>query len=104
MEWVILGVIAAALAAGTIIVVAWAIILLDKLIDWFRSKRSLLEEDTDRIAITIDQGIQNGEYVLIQGIYDKGEHKLLDGQAIHSKEREEKVAAIHKTRKLAIYE
>lgn len=87
------------ITASVIAVLYW-----DDIVEWFRNRHQLKEADRDRIAFTLSQKYANGEFNLVQGIFDKRESVLVSGRKIRAKELDPRLAEHHAGRDLVIYE
>ncbi|GIM91711.1 hypothetical protein [Paractinoplanes toevensis] len=94
--------ILAAVAAVTAVIVA--IIYYDEVIDWFRNRNSLKESDRDAVGITVKQRLEDGNYNLVQGIFNKREDRLMDARVVKTKAFDEKLENLHRYDDLVIYE
>ena len=86
------------------VVVRWAIIKLSKIISWFRARRKLTQEDKDIISFTIKEQMEQGNYVVYQGIYNEETEELLDGQKIIAGELESEFEELHEEQPLVVYQ
>jgi len=100
-----LGLILAALAGfaiGAVIVVV--ILKWDYIINWLRSRQQLKESDKANVAFTLKERIETGDYVVIEGIFNKRTNEILDAEKVQAKNLDEKLAKVHQNSDLAIYE
>jgi hypothetical protein len=105
---VLLGLgIAAAVAGLTALVIkflGW-----DRIIGWFRNKQDLKEEDRDNIAFTVNQALANGNYSVVQGIFNTRTNELAGlntdgGQKYEAEKIDDKLKEAHEGKDLLIYE
>jgi hypothetical protein len=97
-----LALILVAVAALTAIVVA--IIKFKAIVEWFRKRQNLKQEDKDNIVFTIKKALESGEYEVVKGIFNTQTNELLDGEKERSKEIDEELENVHKGKELVLYE
>jgi hypothetical protein len=85
-------------------VVRWLIIRFQKIIDWFRSKANLKLQDKNNVAFTLKGNMEQGNYVVYQGIFDPIKEELVDGQKILSEQIDSQVSQLHRDEKLVVYQ
>lgn len=61
-------------------IVVAIISFIDNIVSFFRDRNRLrkLQEDQNRIAVSIKEKRENGDYQIVNCIYDKAEKKLVD--------------------------
>ena len=84
---------------GLLVVVYWAIITRQKIIDWFRSRHRI--KNPNEIAFTLNNRLKAGDFEVVQGVFDKRAQTVTDGQVIKANEIEASVASGNE---LKIYE
>jgi hypothetical protein len=102
MPFPIIFAILAAAAAVTAVIVA--IIYYEEVIDWFRGRSALKESDRDAVAITVKQRLEDGNYNLVQGIFNKREDRLMDARVVKTRALDEKLENLHRYDDLVMYE
>jgi hypothetical protein len=95
---VILGAISA-VAVIFVVVIKWS-----KIVKWFRSRSEIKEADKANIAFTIKQKCNNGDYKVVQGIFNKRTENIVDGLVYQSKKIDSKLDEVHANKELVIYE
>lgn len=74
------------------------------IVNWFRERRSLKQQDKNNIAFTIKTEMEAGNYVVCQGIFNTDSEVILDGQKLKSKEMDQELINAHKSQPLVIYQ
>jgi hypothetical protein len=100
MFFLIPFIIGAATALGVVVLVClnW-----DRIVDWFKGRRALKQSDKDNIAFTLQQKLSNGKHKTVEGIFNKGSNKLLDGTVYESETIDEQLAEYHRNDELVVY-
>lgn len=91
----------AAFAIWAILVVAR--ITFGRIVNWFRERRSLKQQDKNNIAFTIKTEMEAGNYVICQGIFNTESEVVLDGIKLQSKEMDQELINAHQSQPLVIY-
>ena len=73
------------------------------IIEWFQSREDLVGRDKDNIAFTIKQRLKKGQYKVVQGVFNKGTDRVVTGKVMKSKKLDRKLADVHESDDLAIY-
>jgi len=87
------------IAVGAVI----AILSLHMVVDWFRNRTALKEQDKKNIAFTLQEHLHNGNVKTVQGIFNTQNNTLLDSKGYQSKEIDPELASIHKGEEMVIY-
>jgi hypothetical protein len=90
--------------AAALAVVVLAIVYYDDIIAWFRARNDIKVRDKNNVAFTIKQKMDNGEYKLVQGIFNKRTEQVVDGQVVQTKMVDERLADVHGQNELVLYE
>lgn len=85
-------------------VVYLAIITVDAVINWFKSKRSLVQSDRDNIAFTIKENMENGKYAVYQGVFNRRTEDLLAGQKLESGQVDNQLQSMHAEQPMVVYQ
>jgi hypothetical protein len=80
-----------------------AILTVNSIRDWFRSRTALFAGDRNKLAFTLKEKLQNGQYAIYQGILDQASETLVDGQKIVTSSLDSQMASIHAQEELVIY-
>jgi hypothetical protein len=96
------AVIAAAVVGLVAIVVP--LLIWKDIVDWFRGKRKIKEADKANIAFSLKNSLENGNYEVVQGIFNPNSEELLDGQKFQAENLDEQLVAAHKDKELVLYE
>jgi hypothetical protein len=74
------------------------------LLGWFETNDSLIYEDAENIAFTLQEKLSTGKYETVQGIFNKREKNIVKGRKVKSDKVDEKIAAKHVREELVVYE
>lgn len=72
------------IAAAVTAVVTIGILALDKVLEWFRSKKSIATEDKDILGVIIAEQINNKEFVHIPGVFSDSSESVRMVQAMYN--------------------
>jgi DNA repair protein RadC len=92
----------AGFALGAAIVVF--ILKLPDIIKYFRSKQQLTESDKANIRFTLMEHIENEDYEVIRGIFNKRTNEIVDAEKVQAKTIDEELAKAHQNHELVVYE
>jgi hypothetical protein len=93
-------IVAAAMMAGVVVI---AYLTYNFIVNWFRNRSAIQEQDKDNIAFTIKENLQSGNYKVVQGIFNRRTEELVDSQVIETKELDNKMSEIHSENKIVLY-
>jgi len=86
-------------AVGAVI----AILAYSTIVNWFRERTALKEQDKQNIAFTLQEHLHNGNVKTVQGIFNTQNNTLLDSKGYQSKNIDEDLANIHNGEELVVY-
>jgi hypothetical protein len=101
MAPLIVGIVA---AVATLVAITVLIISYQKIIEWFRNRQNLKEQDKANIAFTLTEHLANGDYEVVHGIFNKDTSELLDGEKQRSHNIDAELAKAHEKHELVLYE
>ena len=102
MDPITIGIIAAlAMLAVEVVVIAY--LTYNFIVNWFRNRSPIKEQDKDNIAFTLKENVASGNFRLVQGVFNPSTEKLVDGRVIETKELDEKMSELHSENKLVVY-
>jgi hypothetical protein len=102
MDPITIGIIAAlAMLAVEVVVIAY--LTYNFIVNWFRNRSPIKEQDKDNIAFTLKENLESGNFRLVQGVFNPSTEKLVDGRVIETKELDEKMSELHSENKLVVY-
>jgi len=90
-------------AAGITTAIILAILNWSRIVDWFKGRKSLKQQDKDNIAFTIKQEMANGNFEVVQGIFNEETEELLDGEKYEAEELDAELAKHHRNGPLVVY-
>jgi hypothetical protein len=70
---------------------------------WFQTKQTLKQSDTNNIAFTVKRELGNDKYLVCQGIFNTESQELLYGIKWQSSQIDTKITNIHKNNPLVVY-
>lgn len=85
-------------------VVYLAIITVDAVINWFRNKREIVQSDRDNVAFTIKENMDNGRYVVYQGVFNRSTEQLVDGQKLEADQIDDELRTMHDQQPMVVYQ
>ena len=80
------------LVIGSLIV---AFLTLEELMDWFEQNFNLLRKNKNNIAFTIRDTLENGNYQVVQGIFNNRTSEIVEERTIEAEEIDEELEKIH---------
>lgn len=86
------------------VVVYLVMITLEAVIEWFHQRSELVESDSNHLAFTIQEKLNDGDYVVYQGVFNRASQELLCGQKMQSSCIDDELEALHAEQPLAIYQ
>ncbi len=102
---IIKAVIGGAAVAGTIGTVVYITRLtLQRILSWFSANTKLSIYSSNLVAATIKNGIKNGRYIIIQGVFDKKAKTMLESRTIEADQLDEELSRRHRYQDTVIYE
>lgn len=91
-------------AVAALAVVMFVAISFDEIVQWFRSRNGIKEADKDNIAITIKQRLDNGEFRVVQGIFNKRTDALAEARVMQARQLDPAFENVHRDTELVVYE
>jgi hypothetical protein len=92
----------AAAVTGTVIYIVR--LTLTEVMNWFRSHRHLSAYDKELVGVTIKEAIQDGKYVIVQGIFNNRTARMVESRKIMADQIDDELARKHAYQKRVIYE
>ncbi|CAD5984325.1 hypothetical protein L2E68_22790 [Planktothrix agardhii 1029] len=71
---------------------------------WFESRSKLVESDKNIVGFTLKEKLENGDYTVYQGMFNKQEGAILEGKTIQGKQIDSELENIHGGKAVVIYE
>lgn len=81
-----------------------AILTVNAVVDWFRSRAALVNSDQDNIAFTVKERLNNGDFALYQGIFNQRTEQLIEGQKMVGEELDGQLAQLHREQTMVVYQ
>jgi len=76
----------------------------ETILNWFKAHQELKLSDADNIAFTLMQKPAGGNYITVQGIFNKRTNEVPNGVKYESKRIDEQLSVIHHNDELVVYE
>jgi hypothetical protein len=97
------------LALGGAVAVTGAVVhiarlTLTEILNWFQSQRYLSAQDKELVGVTIKEAIQDGKYIIVQGIFNKRTVRMVESRKIMADQIDDELARKHTYQKRVIYE
>ncbi|MFI2632324.1 hypothetical protein ACH5A2_18295 [Streptomyces collinus] len=92
------------MGAAALTVVVLAIVYYDEIVDWFQSRNDLKESDKENVGVTVKTWMKEGNYKIVQGIFNKRTETLVDGRVMRTKEVDHKLDQVHGPNEIVVYE
>ncbi len=90
------------LAGAAVVFIAY--LTYNFIVNWFRNRSAIKEQDKDNIAFTIKEAMQSGNYKVIQGIFNTRTEEFVESQVIETKELDNDLNYLHSDTKLVLYD
>lgn len=90
-------------AAGTAAVASIVILTIDEIMNWFRNHRNLALSDANNVGVTIKEAMSSGNFVIVQGVFNKRTHKMVDSRKIKAKQLDAELMRRHSRERVVEY-
>jgi len=104
LETIFLISLIAASAVNTLTCIYMIMLLFSAVVDWFRNRSSIKAQDKDNIAFTLQEKLSTGKVKTVQGVFNTRTKNIVDGRVIESDRVDDKLASLHRTDALVVYE
>jgi len=91
-----------AVAAATVIYVVC--LFWDKIIEWFRNRNDIKNQNRDNIAFTLQQKLDSGKFKTVQGIFNQNSNTMIDSIVIEHEQMDQQLAQAHGREELVVYQ
>lgn len=81
--------------AATIAAVVMVVLTIANIIDWFRSRNAITEADKNRLKLTFQERLQNGNFGTVQAIYDEDSETVVAIRKVESESVDEQLREAH---------
>ena len=81
-----------------------AILTVNAVVDWFKSRAALVNSDRANIAFTVKERLNNGDFALYQGIFNQRTEELLEGRKLVGEELDGQLAQMHGDKSMVVYQ
>lgn len=93
------------LAALVLTAIAVTVLKWDTVIEWFTGyKKKVSLQDKNDLGFTTAKKMENGEYKVVQGVFNQKTNKVKDATAYEAKELDKEMSKFHEKDELVIYE
>ena len=98
-------IVAAALAISYITAALYMVFLtFTDIADWFANRRSVSPQDRSRLAFTLQDMLQNGQFQTVQGVFNTARQQVeTDARKLISTNIDSQLASYHQRQRLVIY-
>lgn len=98
--WKFLGVLATAAALATVVV---AVLSIDSIVDWFQERIGHRSTD-DKLAVTVLQHMEAGNYTVMQGVFDVESEEFDSQRVVEATDIDRSFVAAHNEQGLAVWD
>ena len=81
-----------------------AILSVNAVVDWFKSRAALVNSDQDNIAFTVKERLSNGDFALYQGIFNQRTEQLLEGRKMVGEKLDGQLGQLHRDQAMVVYQ
>jgi len=81
------------LLIGSLIAIAF--LYYEEIMDWFEENLDTLHSNKNNLAFTITDMLDNGNYKVIQGIYNTRNDEIIEGRGVEAEEIDEELLEVH---------
>lgn len=91
------------IASMGLTVIVLTLLQYKRVIDWFRARTALKQQDKDNIAFTIKEAVKNGNHGIVQGIFNMRTNQIQAAQKYEAETLDEELEQIHRDKELVVY-
>lgn len=105
IEALIIGAIIGALAEVAIEVLRIFLLLLADVVEWFVQRLRHHLQDPNKVAFTLRECFQSGNYAVVQGVFDTQRNTVVgDARRIQAQQVDDRIRAAHERRQVVVYQ
>lgn len=83
------------------VIITLLLVSLAAIVDWFLGISNTIDEED--LAFTLKQDLNNGEFTIVQGLFDQSTGKVETARRINGKQLDPKLAQAHNRDRLVLY-
>ena len=102
--WAIKTFVVGSVAVGAVGAIYLAYLTLSTVLDWFRQNNTLSTYNANLVAVTINKGLKNGKYTIVQGVFNKHTNSMAESRTIETSRLDEDLVRRHRTQDVVLYE
>jgi hypothetical protein len=87
---------------GAVIYVAY--LTLSTVLQWFSQNNTLSTYNSNLVAATINKGLKNGKYTVVQGVFNKRTNSIVEGRTIETTQLDSTLAQRHRAHDVVLYD
>ncbi|SRR5258708_3146043 len=95
---------AIAVITGGVAIASIVILTIDEILKWFKSYRNLALTDINIVGTTIKEAMHNGNYIIVQGVFNKRSQKMVASRKIEAKQLDSELMRRHSSERVVIYD
>jgi hypothetical protein len=89
--------------AGTAAVASIVILTIDEILNWFKNHRNLAVSDFNNVGVTIKEAMHNGNFVVVQGVFNKRTNSMVASRKIEAKQLDSELMRRHSRERVVEY-
>jgi hypothetical protein len=102
--WLVKSLIAGSVAAATVSAVVYiARLTLPIVLAWFRQNNTLSMGNSNLVGATIQKGLREGKYTIVQGVFDKRTKTMVESRTIETNQLDDELARRHRNQDVVLY-
>ncbi len=102
--WLVKSLVVGAAAAGAVAAVVYiASLTLPIVLAWFRQNSMLSIGTSNLVGATIQKGLREGKYTIVQGVFDKRTKTMVESRTIETHQLDAELARRHRNQDVVLY-
>lgn len=97
--WLLVGLLGLGAAATVIALITYA-----QVREWFEDHEHLRRQDRENVAITIKTALANGEFEVVQGVYNQRNNTFVESRTLVSGGLDEHLTRLHSRSRVVIHD
>lgn len=103
--WFIKSLFVGSVAAGVVTAAVYiAYLTISDILSWFSQNSKLSAYDSNLVGATIQKGLRDGKYTIIQGVFDKRAKTMVESRTIETNQLDSELARRHRYEDVVLYE
>jgi hypothetical protein len=98
----IVSAVKALFVTGAILAVV-SVLTWDRIQAWFKQREALYKSDTDNIAFSLVEKIEQGQFKVVYGLFNKRTQHLIEADAVAAESLDQTLLEYHDKEPLVIY-